>query len=138
MRTVHSTLTRDHVQGYCLNLLHRQLRLPDHGPRVTAARVYDVLLYVAATAATIAQACRALLRALLRAPSDQCAGAGALSGRGIRTSTSQPAGSRVVPSGARRRLTRGRSRTLTRVADITGLPSHLKTGRGRHGDTSAL
>ena len=67
MRTPHSTLTRDHVQGYCQQLLHRHLRLPDHGPRVTAGRLYDVLLYVAATAGTIAQACRALLHA----PSDQ-------------------------------------------------------------------
>jgi hypothetical protein len=67
MRTVHSTLTREAVQDYCQQLLHRQLRLPDHGPRVTAPRLYAVLLFVAATAGTIAQACRTLLRA----PSDQ-------------------------------------------------------------------
>jgi putative transposase len=67
MRTFQSTLTRAAVQDYCQQLLHRQLRLPDHGPRVTASRLYAVLLYVAATASTIAQACRALLRA----PSDQ-------------------------------------------------------------------
>jgi putative transposase len=67
MRTFQSTLTRHAVQAHCRQLLHRHLRLPDHGPKVTAARVYAVLLYVAATASTIAQACRTLLRA----PSDQ-------------------------------------------------------------------
>ena len=67
MRTFQSTLTRTAVQDHCQRLLHRQLRLPDHGPQVTASRLYGVLLYVAATASTIAQACRALLRA----PSDQ-------------------------------------------------------------------
>jgi hypothetical protein len=67
MRTCQSTLTRDAVQNHCQQLLHRQLRLPDHGPRVTASRIYAVVLYVAATASTIAQACRDLLHA----PSDQ-------------------------------------------------------------------
>ena len=67
MRTRHSTLTPAHVQTYCQRLLQRQLRLPDHGPRVTAPRIYAVLLYAAATARTIAQACRTLLQA----PSDQ-------------------------------------------------------------------
>src|SRR2546421_3888186 len=67
MRTPHSTLTRDAVQDYCQQLLHRQLRLPDHGPRVTARRLSAVLLYAAATAGPIAQACRALLHA----PADQ-------------------------------------------------------------------
>jgi hypothetical protein len=67
MRTAQSTLTRDAVQGYCHRLLHRQLRLADHGPHVTASRLYAVVLYVAATASTIAHACRTLLQA----PSDQ-------------------------------------------------------------------
>jgi hypothetical protein len=67
MRTFQSTLTRHAVQAHCQQLVHRHLHLPDHGPTVTAARVYAVLLYVAATASTIAQACRTLLRA----PSDQ-------------------------------------------------------------------
>lgn len=67
MRTFQSTLTRAHVQQFCQQLLHRQLRLPDHGPRVTASRLYAVLLYVAATARTIAHACRVLVRV----PSDQ-------------------------------------------------------------------
>lgn len=67
MRTSHSTLTRDVVQNHCQQLLLRHLRLRDHGPQVTAPRICAVLLYVAATASTIAQACRSLLHA----PSDQ-------------------------------------------------------------------
>jgi hypothetical protein len=67
MRTAQCTLTRAAVQDYCQQLLHRQLRLADHGPKVTASRLYAVLLFVAATASTIARACRTLRRA----PSDQ-------------------------------------------------------------------
>jgi putative transposase len=67
MRTTHSTLTRDHVQDHCQQLLHHHLRLPDHGRKCTAPTLYAVLLYVAATASTIAQACRSLRDA----PSDQ-------------------------------------------------------------------
>jgi hypothetical protein len=67
MRTAHCTLTRDHVQAHCQHVLDRHLRLPDHGRKCTAPTLYAVLLYVAATAGTIAQACRRLLCA----PSDQ-------------------------------------------------------------------
>jgi hypothetical protein len=62
MRTTHSTLTRGDVQAYCHRLLQRHLRLPDHGRTATAAAVYAVLLFVAATASTIARACRCLRR----------------------------------------------------------------------------
>jgi putative transposase len=67
MRTVHSTLTRDDVQTYTQQLLRRHLRLSDHGPKCTAPTLYAVLLYVAATASTIAHACRTLRHV----PSDQ-------------------------------------------------------------------
>ena len=67
MRTPHSTLTRHDVQAYCQQQLHRHLHLPDYGRKCTASALYEVLLFVAATASTIAQACRALLRS----PCDQ-------------------------------------------------------------------
>jgi hypothetical protein len=67
MRTEHTTLSGDLVQGYTQKLLSKQLKLKDHGPKVTASSVYAVILFAAATAATIAHACRSLLRA----PSDQ-------------------------------------------------------------------
>jgi putative transposase len=67
MRTVHSTLTASDVHGYALGLLCRRVRLRDYGPRVTAAAVYAVLLFAAATLATIAAACRRLRKA----PCDQ-------------------------------------------------------------------
>jgi hypothetical protein len=62
-----STLTAPAVHHHAEGLLHRHLRLPDHGPRVTASAVYAVLLFAAATATTIASACRRLLGA----PCDQ-------------------------------------------------------------------
>jgi hypothetical protein len=67
MRTEQTTLSGDLVQGYTQKLLSKHLKLKDHGPKVTASSVYAVVLFAAATAATIAQACRSLLRA----PSDQ-------------------------------------------------------------------
>jgi putative transposase len=67
MRTAHSTLTRDDVQSYCQQQLQQHLHLPDYGRKCTASAVYAVVLYVAATASTIAQACRSLRQA----PCDQ-------------------------------------------------------------------
>src|SRR5437660_12432506 len=67
MRTVHSTLTAADVHGYALGLLCRHVRLRDYGRKVTAGAVYAVLLFAAATLATIAAACRRLRRA----PCDQ-------------------------------------------------------------------
>lgn len=67
MRTTHSTLTRHDVQSYCQQQLQQHLHLPDYGRKCTAKAVYAVVLYVAATASTIAQACRSLRQA----PCDQ-------------------------------------------------------------------
>jgi hypothetical protein len=67
MRTLHYTLTAPEVQDYAQGLLHKHLRLTDHGPKCTANTLYAVVLYVAATASTIARACRCLLHA----PGDQ-------------------------------------------------------------------
>jgi putative transposase len=60
MRTEHTTLTRDVVQGYAQGLLRRHLKLKDHGPKVTASSLYTVVLFAAATASTIARVCRSL------------------------------------------------------------------------------
>jgi hypothetical protein len=67
MLTPHSTLTASEVHDYTQGLLHKHLRLKDYGPTCTAHAVYGVILFAAATASTIAQTCRALLRA----PCDQ-------------------------------------------------------------------
>jgi hypothetical protein len=67
MRTPQSTLSAADVKNYSQGLLQRHLRLPDYSSRVTASRVYAVLLYVAAVATTIATACRRLRHA----PCDQ-------------------------------------------------------------------
>jgi putative transposase len=63
MRTAQTTLTADDVQGYAHGLLSKHLRLPDRSPRVTAGTVYAAVLYAAATASTIAHACRSLFAA---------------------------------------------------------------------------
>lgn len=67
MPTPQSTLSAADVKNYSEGLLRRHLRLRDYTNQVTAARVYAVLLYVAALATTIATACRRLRQA----PCDQ-------------------------------------------------------------------
>ena len=60
MRTAQTTLTHRDVQGYCHGLLDRHLRLPDYSKKCTSGLLCWVLLYVAAKATTVAQACRRL------------------------------------------------------------------------------
>jgi hypothetical protein len=60
MRTVQTTLTHHDVQGYCHQLLDKHLHLPDYSKKCPFGLLCAVLLYVAAKATTIAQACRAL------------------------------------------------------------------------------
>jgi len=67
MRTAQTTLRHRDVQAFCHGLLHEHLRLPDYSATCTFAVLCSVLLYVAAKATTIAQACRRLRRA----PCDQ-------------------------------------------------------------------
>jgi hypothetical protein len=67
MRTPHFTLSAPEVQDYAQGLLSKHLRLKDYGPKCPATILYAVVLYVAATASTIARACRTLLCA----PCDQ-------------------------------------------------------------------
>jgi putative transposase len=60
MRTVQTTLTHRDVQGYCHNLLDKHLHLPDYSKKCTFGLLCSVLLYVAAKATTIKQACRSV------------------------------------------------------------------------------
>src|SRR4051795_4809463 len=66
MRHSHYTLTPAAVRAHAQLLCQKHLRLADHGPKCTAGRLWAVLFYAAARIASIAAACRALLRA----PSD--------------------------------------------------------------------
>ena len=61
MRTAQTTLHHHDVQSYCHQLLHQHLRLPDYSKKCTFAVLCSVLLYVAAKATTIKQACRGVL-----------------------------------------------------------------------------
>jgi putative transposase len=60
MRTVQTTLTHRDVQSYCHQLLGKHLHLPDYSKKCPFGLLCWVLLYVAAKATTIAQACRSL------------------------------------------------------------------------------
>jgi putative transposase len=60
MRIAQGTLNYHDVQAYCHRLLGRHLRLPDYSKKCTFSLLCSVLLYVAAKATTIKQACRAL------------------------------------------------------------------------------
>jgi putative transposase len=60
MRTAQTTLSHHDVQSYCHRQLTQHLRLPDYSKKCTFAVLCSVLLYVAAKASTIKQACRSL------------------------------------------------------------------------------
>src|SRR5262245_54827559 len=60
MPTVQTTLTHHDVEGYCHRLLHRGLRLPSYSKKCSFGLLCSVLLYVAAKATTIKQACSRL------------------------------------------------------------------------------
>src|SRR5262245_32327019 len=66
MRQRHYTLTPAAVRAHAQLLLQKHLRLAGHGPKCTAGALWAVLFYAAARIASLAAACRALLRA----PSD--------------------------------------------------------------------
>lgn len=66
MRTTYSTITAIDVQVYAELLLQKFLRLPNHGPKCRAMRLWSVLLYAAARICSLAAACAALANA----PSD--------------------------------------------------------------------
>ena len=66
MRTTYSTITAIDVQVYAELLLQKFLRLPNHGPKCRAMRLWSVLLYAAARICSLAAACAALADA----PSD--------------------------------------------------------------------
>jgi putative transposase len=67
MRTLHPTPTAGTIHDRAEGLLRQHVRLHDYTSRVTAGSVYAVVLFAAATAQTIAYACRRLRRA----PCDQ-------------------------------------------------------------------
>lgn len=60
MRTAQVTLSHHDVQAYCQRLLGQHLRLPDYSKKCTFSVLCSLLLYVAAKATTIKQACRTL------------------------------------------------------------------------------
>src|SRR5262245_43625402 len=60
MRTGKTTLNHQDVQGYCHRLLGKHLHLADYSKKCTFGVLCSVLLYVAAKASTIKQACRRL------------------------------------------------------------------------------
>jgi hypothetical protein len=60
MRTAQTTLSHHDVQSYCHGLLGRHLHLSDYSKKCTFGVLCSVLLYVAAKATTIKQACRCL------------------------------------------------------------------------------
>jgi len=60
MPTAQTTLDHHGVQSYCHKLLTRHLRLPDYSKKCTFGLLCSVLLYVAAKATTIKQACSAV------------------------------------------------------------------------------
>jgi len=57
MPTAQTTLDHHDVQSYCHKLLTKHLRLPDYSKKCTFGLLCSVLLYVAAKATTIKQAC---------------------------------------------------------------------------------
>ena len=61
MRTAQTTLGHRDVQSYCHQLLRQHLRLPDYSKKCPFPLLCSVLLYVAAKATTIKQACRNVL-----------------------------------------------------------------------------
>jgi putative transposase len=69
MRTHHCTITPAAVQAHSQCVLHKHLRLTDHGPKCTAGILWTVLLYAAARLTSLAAACAALRDA----PSDTAA-----------------------------------------------------------------
>ena len=60
MPTAQTTLDHHGVQSYCHKLLTKHLRLPDYSKKCTFGLLCCVLLYVAAKATTIKQACRSV------------------------------------------------------------------------------
>ncbi len=67
MRTPHYTITSRQVHDCARARVQDYLRLPDHGPKCTAAVLLNLLFWAAARAASLAAACAALAAA----PSDQ-------------------------------------------------------------------
>jgi putative transposase len=60
MRTAQTTLDHHDVQSHCHELLNKHLDLPDYSKKCTFGVLCSVLLYVAAKATTIKQACESI------------------------------------------------------------------------------
>jgi hypothetical protein len=66
MRTLHFTITSNHVHSWARARLEENLAFKDHGPKCTANLLYNILLWAACHTASLAAACATLLKA----PSD--------------------------------------------------------------------